>query len=103
MLPAASAIAQSSLDKIIASKTLRCGVQLDYPPAGFRKPKNESDSYDVAYCKDMAKALGAAAEIVETPSAERIPTLVSNRIDALIASHRSLTSAPSRLRSHSPT
>jgi len=81
-----AAHAQSALDKIVQSKTLRCGVQLDYPPAGFRNQKNEPDGYDVAYCKDMAKALGATAQIIETPSSERIPALVSNRIDVLIAS-----------------
>jgi ABC-type amino acid transport substrate-binding protein len=86
----------STLDKVISSKTLRCGVMLDYPPAGFRNQANEADGYDVQYCKDMAKALGVAAEIIETPSAERIPALVSNRIDVLIGStsispQRSLT------------
>ena len=34
----------------------------------------------------MAKALGAEAIIVETPSPDRIPALVSNRVDVLIAS-----------------
>ena len=83
---AAPAHAESALDRVIQSKVLRCGVQLDYPPAGFRNQNNEADGYDVAYCNDMAKALGAKVEIVETPSAERIPALVSNRIDVLIAS-----------------
>ncbi|CAP41603.1 ABC transporter substrate-binding protein [Bordetella petrii] len=82
----AQAQSSSTLDRVINSKTLRCGIQLDYPPAGFRTPQNEPEGYDVAYCKDMAKALGATAQIVETPSAERIPSLVSNRIDVLIAS-----------------
>lgn len=84
--PFTSAYAESTLDKVISSKTLRCGVQLDYPPAGFRNEANEADGYDVQYCKDMAKALGVKPEIVETPSSERIPALVSNRIDVLIAS-----------------
>lgn len=83
---AASAQTTSTLDKIIASKTLRCGIQLDFPPAGFRTSQNEPEGYDVAYCKDMAKSLGVNAKIVETPSSERIPALVSNRIDVLIAS-----------------
>lgn len=75
----------STLDKVLASKTLRCGVQLDQPPLGFRTPQNEPDGYDVAYCKDMAKSLGVTAQIIETPSGERIPALVSNRIDVLVA------------------
>jgi ABC-type amino acid transport substrate-binding protein len=81
-----SAQSVSTMDKVLSAKTLRCGVQLDFPPAGFRTPQNEPEGYDVAYCKDMAKALGVTAQIVETPSAERIPALVSNRIDVLIAS-----------------
>jgi hydroxyproline transporter system substrate-binding protein len=75
---AANAQSGSTMERIINTKTLRCGVQLDYPPSGFRTPKNEPEGYDVAYCKDMAKALGATAE--------RIPALVSNRIDMLVAS-----------------
>ncbi|MBO0495142.1 transporter substrate-binding domain-containing protein [Pseudomonas sp. Marseille-Q1929] len=84
--PTLSAAAESTLDQVISNKTLRCGVQLDYPPAGFRNASNQPDGYDVQYCKDMAKALGVNAVIVETPSSERIPALVSNRIDVLIAS-----------------
>lgn len=83
---AAQAQSGATMERIIKSKTLRCGVQLDYPPSGFRTAGNEPQGYDVAYCKDMAKALGATAQIVETPSAERIPALVSNRIDMLVAS-----------------
>jgi polar amino acid transport system substrate-binding protein len=83
---AQGAMADGSIDNIIAAGTLRCGVQLDFPPAGFRTAENEPEGYDVAYCKDMAAALGVTAEIVETPSAERIPALQSNRIDVLIAS-----------------
>jgi len=78
--------AESALDTIVQSKKLRCGIMLDSPPAGFRDQNNEPDGYDVTYCKDMAKALGAEPEIVETPSPDRIPALVSNRIDVLIAS-----------------
>jgi ABC-type amino acid transport substrate-binding protein len=78
--------AASTLDTIIQSKKLRCGVMLDSPPAGFRDTKNQPDGYDVAYCKDMAKALGVEPVVVETPSPDRIPALVSNRIDVLIAS-----------------
>lgn len=80
------ASAATTLDSIVQSKVLRCGVMLDSPPSGFRTPDNKPDGYDVAYCNDMAKALGAKAEIVETPSPDRIPALVSNRIDVLIAS-----------------
>ena len=86
MTTAAHSYAQSALDTIVQGKKLRCGIMLDSPPAGFRNTKNEPDGFDVTYCKDMAAALGAEPEIVETPSPDRIPALVSNRIDVLIAS-----------------
>ena len=76
----------STLDTVIQSKKLRCGVMLDSPPAGFRTSANQPDGFDVQYCYDMARVLGAKPEIVETPSQDRIPALVSNRIDVLIAS-----------------
>ncbi|UPJ76801.1 transporter substrate-binding domain-containing protein [Bradyrhizobium sp. 187] len=79
------ASADSTLDRVIASKKLRCGAMLDNPPSGFRNQQGKPDGFDVAYCKDMAKVLGAEAEIVETPSPDRIPALVSKRIDVLIA------------------
>ncbi|WP_263262439.1 transporter substrate-binding domain-containing protein [Pseudomonas sp. RIT-PI-S] len=83
---ATQAHAESTLDRVVQAKKLRCGVMLDSPPSGYRTPDNQPDGFDVAYCKDMAQALGATAEIVETPSADRIPALVSNRIDVLVAS-----------------
>ncbi len=80
------AYSQSTLDSIIQSKKLRCAVVLDSPPSGFRTPDNQPDGFDVAYCKDMAQSLGVVAEIVETPASDRIPALVSKRVDVVVAS-----------------
>lgn len=85
-LAAGEGWAASTLDSVVQAKVLRCGVMLDSPPSGFRTADNQPDGFDVAYCNDMAKALGARAEIIETPSPDRIPSLVSNRIDVLVAS-----------------
>ncbi|MGS4946022.1 ABC transporter substrate-binding protein [Meridianimarinicoccus sp. RP-17] len=80
-------IAQADkLDDIIASGTLRCAVVLDFPPMGMRDENNEPIGFDVDYCKDLAAALGVDAEIVETPFPERIPALMSNRVDVGVAS-----------------
>lgn len=89
-LPAAVLLAAPAqadkIDDIIAAQKLRCGIQLDFPPAGYRDSNNQPAGFDVEYCKDLAKMMGVEAEIVETPSAERIPALVSDRIDLLVAS-----------------
>ncbi len=74
------------LDDIIGSGTLRCAVVLDFPPMGSRDANNTPIGFDVDYCNDLAKALGVTAEIVETPFPERIPALMSGRVDVGVAS-----------------
>ncbi|MEH6834141.1 MULTISPECIES: transporter substrate-binding domain-containing protein [Falsihalocynthiibacter] len=74
------------LDDIMASGTLRCAVVLDFPPMGSRDADNNPIGFDVDYCNDLAAALGVEAEIVETPFPDRIPALVSGRVDVGVAS-----------------
>ncbi|MFT4131462.1 transporter substrate-binding domain-containing protein [Labrys sp. (in: a-proteobacteria)] len=82
----ASPAKADKLDDIIASGTLRCAVVLDFPPMGSRDANNNPIGFDVDYCNDLAKALGVKAEIVETPFPERIPALMSGRVDVGVAS-----------------
>ena len=51
----------------------------------FRYLDNQPAGFDVDYCLDLAGSLGVEAEIVETPWADRIPSLISNRADVSIA------------------
>ena len=87
LLAAATATAHADkLDDIISAGTLRCAVVLDFPPMGSRDAGNNPVGFDVDYCNDLAKALGVKAEIVETPFPDRIPALVSGRVDIGVAS-----------------
>ncbi len=89
LLMAAALVAPAKADKlddIISSGTLRCAVVLDFPPMGSRDESNNPVGFDVDYCNDLAKALGVTAEIVETPFPERIPALMSGRVDVGVAS-----------------
>lgn len=74
------------LEDIIGSGTLRCAVVLDFPPMGSRDADNNPVGFDVDYCNDLAAALGVTAEIVETPFPDRIPALMSGRVDVGVAS-----------------
>ena len=74
------------LDDIIASGTLRCAVVLDFPPMGSRDADNNPVGFDVDYCSDLATALGVTPEVVETTFPERIPALMSGRVDVAVAS-----------------
>jgi polar amino acid transport system substrate-binding protein len=82
----ATTASADKLDDIMASGTLRCAVVLDFPPMGSRDADNNPIGFDVDYCNDLAAALGVTAEIVETPFPDRIPALVSGRVDVGVAS-----------------
>ena len=82
----ATPAAADQLDDIIASGELRCGIMLDTPPVGMRDANNEPIGFDVEFCRDMANALGVEAVIVETPAPDRIPALLSGRVDVGVAS-----------------
>ncbi|MBW6417806.1 transporter substrate-binding domain-containing protein [Celeribacter sp. PS-C1] len=83
---AGTAAQADKLDDVISSGKLRCAVVLDFPPMGMRDENNEPIGFDVDYCNDLAAALGVEAEIVETPFPERIPALMSGRVDVGVAS-----------------
>lgn len=85
-LIAAPAVQADKLDDIIASGKLRCGIMLDVPPVGMRDANNNPIGYDVEFCKDMAEALGVKPVIVETTAPDRIPAILSGRVDVGVAS-----------------
>src|SRR6516164_1814901 len=83
---ASSAIAESTLDKIIASKKIRVAVDVANPPFGVLDRSGQPDGSDVAVARQLAKDLGAEIEFVQVPSTGRIPALLAGRADVTIAS-----------------
>jgi polar amino acid transport system substrate-binding protein len=85
MLTAEKSIADK-LDNVLAVNKVRCGIVLDFPPMGFIDNKGTAVGMDVDMCKDLAKAMGIEYEIIGVTWAERIPAIVSNKVDIAIAS-----------------
>lgn len=84
---AVSAGAQADqLDDVLKKGVVRCGIVLDFPPMGYRDADNNPDGMDVQMCKDLAEAMKIKHEVVGLTWAERIPALVSSKIDVAIAS-----------------
>jgi len=73
------------LDKILQDGKIVVGIALGGPPIGFRNEKNEPMGYDVDVATLIAEALGVELEIVEVTGATRIPMLMSDKIDLVIA------------------
>lgn len=70
-----------SLDDIISSGTIRVGVNPNFPPMSSYGQTNELEGFDIDIANRIAEALGVTAEFVPTETAQRVPFLVSDRID----------------------
>lgn len=86
LLATGAAQAQSALDNVLKSKTLKVAVPTDYPPYGFVGPDMAPQGLDVEMAKLIAAKLGVKAELVPVTSANRIPYLQTNKVDLVISS-----------------
>lgn len=72
-------------DEIKKNGTLRVGVLVDYPPFGGTDSNQQPAGYDADVASLMAKSLGVKLELVAVTGPNRIPYLLTNKIDVLIA------------------
>lgn len=84
---------KSTLDEVLSRGELRVGAMLDWPPGGYRDEKGQPKGLFVDLGERMAKDLGVKLKIIETAAANRIPALVSKRVDVSISA---LTITPER-------
>ena len=70
-----------SLDEIIKSGTIRIGVLPNSPPQSALGPTNEIEGFDIDLAKKLADTMGVKPDFVMTEIAQRVPFLVSDRID----------------------
>jgi polar amino acid transport system substrate-binding protein len=84
-LLAFSAHAQTALDSITKSKTIKIAIPTDYPPYGFVGPDMAPQGLDVAVAQLIAAKLGVKAELVPVTSANRIPYLQTKKADLVIS------------------
>ncbi len=81
--PSASA---QSIDDIRKKGEITIGMLVDFPPYGTTDAQNQPDGYDAAVAKLLAKDLGVKANIVPVTGPNRIPFLLTNKVDLLVAS-----------------
>jgi len=84
-LLSAAPSAAADLQAIISSGKIRIGVPIDVPPFGSVDANKEAAGLDVDMGKKIAEALGVKLEIQQITGANRIPYLVTDRLDVVIA------------------
>jgi len=77
--------AAATPEEIKARGTLKVGVLTDYPPFGGTDAQQQPAGYDADVAKLFAKSLGVKLELVPVTGPNRIPYLLTNKIDVLIA------------------
>ena len=75
----------ADLQKILSAGTVRIGVPIDVPPFGSVDAKNEPVGLDVDMANKIAEALGVKLELQQITGANRVPYLVTDRLDIVIA------------------
>ena len=80
----AGAEGQSTLDRIVATKTLRFGIPIGDLPVAVRDEKGQVVGLVPDIAAEMAKSLKVNLEIVETTAPNRIPFLQAGKIDLSI-------------------
>ncbi|CAO3381231.1 transporter substrate-binding domain-containing protein [Azospirillum argentinense] len=86
-LTAASSSAAKAdvLQNVLSAGKLRVGVLTDAAPWGFKDAKGEAAGLDIDLAKLMAADMGVKLDLVQVTGANRIPSLLANKVDVLIA------------------
>ena len=78
---AAPAADAKTLDEILSDGTIRVGINPNFPNMSTRGDDGEWEGFDIDVGNAIAEALGVEVEWVPTETAQRVPFLVSDRID----------------------
>ena len=85
MLRPGLALAEDQLDRVLSRKRLRVAVPKEFPPFGFMKG-SYPDGFDISVARLLGLELGITVELVPVQSADRIPYLLEDKVDLIIAS-----------------
>ena len=85
-----AAVAQGAdkFQDILSKGVVRIGVPVDAPPFGSVNQQRQPEGFDIELAEMVAKALGAKLEMTQVTGANRIPYLLSDRVDIIMCTGR---------------
>jgi polar amino acid transport system substrate-binding protein len=86
LLGASSLAKADTLSDIKQRKKVLVGIDLTFPPFGLLDANLKPIGSDVSAAKMLAKDLGVELEIVQLTGPNRVPFLLTNKVDIVIAS-----------------
>ncbi|RZW09262.1 MAG: transporter substrate-binding domain-containing protein [Rhodobacteraceae bacterium] len=78
---AVTGVQAKSLDDILSDGVIRIGINPNFPNMSTRNDAGEWEGFDIDVGKALAEAIGVEVEWVPTETPQRVPFLVSDRID----------------------
>ena len=72
-------------EDIVKKGVVRIAVPLDVPPFGSQNQAREAEGFDVELAGMVAKALGVKLELQQVTGANRIPFLLTDKVDIVIS------------------
>jgi polar amino acid transport system substrate-binding protein len=93
-LTTAPAFAQAP-DDLKKKGEINVGLLVDFPPYGTTNAQNQPDGYDADVARLLGKEWGVKVNLVPVTGPNRIPFLLTNKVDLLVAS---LAITPERAR-----
>jgi polar amino acid transport system substrate-binding protein len=70
---------------IIEAGVVRIGVPLDVPPFGYQDANRNAVGFDVELAQMIGEALGVTVELQQITGANRIPFLLTDKVDIVIS------------------
>ena len=81
----AAPVRAQTVDEITTRGTINIGILVDLPPYGLLNDKQEPDGYDIEVAKLLGKYMGVKVNLVQLTSPNRIPFLLTNKVDLIVA------------------
>jgi polar amino acid transport system substrate-binding protein len=82
---ASAAASESTLDQVLKRGKLLVGIGLAVPPFGMYDADKKPVGFDVDLAKLIANELKVEVEWVDTTSVNRLPYLLTNKVDLIVA------------------
>jgi polar amino acid transport system substrate-binding protein len=77
---------ESHLQQVLSSHKIRIGVQTEAAPWGVKESDGSYQGFDIDIANALGKALGAKVQFVPETNESRIPSILADKVDVVIAS-----------------